>query len=533
MSLNTDVSSIFSKYRLVVEQQEEMLQAVNANQQQEEDRAKTVKEIPKEVWDKFTDRLTGAKKFLRNTWPFYFFVLDGLRTVPTLDVPTMAVDDFSNVYINPYFALNELTLQETAGVLAHEASHVFSNDFFRRGSRDPQLWNVAADYVINKILLRDGHKLPVLGCLPKLKGNRWYIEEQDKLTGNNLSIDITELTREEVYEQLRQNWEKKKEIIKQLVELQKQLDEHLDGEMDPGEGSGSEGKGEKEGKGKGSGGPDPVEIEGGEQIPGKYKPDREAPGEPKKSQGEKEAKAKNATNKAIEDAKQDRGTGSGIPTEMDMEVNAPTVNWRNILRQFLKLGAKSHYNIMRPNKRAMSAGYYAPRLEREQNKLDAVVTLDTSGSISDGMVKAFVSEVIGIIKTAPSLRVLIIFWESHGYSPRKDGKPMVIEGNKTSLAEAENQLKSVNISRGGTSLSSMTDYYNQVKSKLINFKPSVIITFTDGFIESDPRMPADIPFEKRVFLVNNFNIKGQKAMAGTDSVVKQVGKYVYGVKVDG
>ena len=95
MSLNVDVLNIFKNYSVILEQQEETNKQVMTAQD----------------WDKFTDRLAGAKKKLRATFPFYFFVLDRLRTVPDLKIPTMAVDDFHNIYINPFFAIHKCRLK--------------------------------------------------------------------------------------------------------------------------------------------------------------------------------------------------------------------------------------------------------------------------------------------------------------------------------------------------------------------------------------------------------------------------------------
>jgi len=505
MSLNVDVLNIFKNYSIILEQQEEANKQVMTAQD----------------WDKFTDRLAGAKKKLRATYPFYFFVLDRLRTVPDLKIPTMAVDDFHNIYINPFFALNELTLEEVSGVLAHEASHIYRKDFARRGNRDPQLWNVAADYVINKILLRDGHKLPSFGCLPVNKNNSWWIDFTDPLTGTHLKIDITDMMTEDVYDALLQNWKKNKEmqqLIQKLIEKQQEMDQHIDTESGD---SQPEGVSEVEGEG------------GKSEVSGRFKKtDAETT---QKSKGEKEAQATNITNQAAQEAKKEasRGTGSGMPSELEIEIKAPSVNWKSVLRQFLSLGSKAYYNIKKPNKRALAAGYYAPKMERVYNKLDAVITLDTSGSITEGMVRTFVSEVVAIIKAAPNVRVLVIFWESHAYSPLPGGEPFIIEASRMSIDQAEKNLKSLKISRGGTLLSSITPYYQKVKSTIPGFKPAVLITFTDGYIEEDPILPADIPFDKRVFLINNLSMSGQKTMAGDDSIVKKVGKHVMGVKVEG
>ena len=71
----------------------------------------------------------------------------------------MAVDDNSNIYINPEFVLKELSDDETTGVLAHETMHNATLSLFRLRGRNMKLWNIATDYVMNRDLLEMGLKL--------------------------------------------------------------------------------------------------------------------------------------------------------------------------------------------------------------------------------------------------------------------------------------------------------------------------------------------------------------------------------------
>ena len=74
------------------------------------------------------------------------------------------------IYINPHAGLNA---EELRFVMAHELLHVGLRHDARCGGRDPYLWNVACDYVINGWLVEMGvGDLPRLGALhdPALKG---------------------------------------------------------------------------------------------------------------------------------------------------------------------------------------------------------------------------------------------------------------------------------------------------------------------------------------------------------------------------
>lgn len=94
-------------------------------------------------------------------------------------VPTAATDG-RTIFVNPAF-FGALTSDEQDGLLAHEVLHAALLHIPRRGGRDPQLWNVAADIVINGMLIKDGYSLPEGG----LRNSR-----------------IEHLSTEEVFEQL-------------------------------------------------------------------------------------------------------------------------------------------------------------------------------------------------------------------------------------------------------------------------------------------------------------------------------------------
>ena len=103
----------------------------------------------------------------------------------------------------------------------------------RIGNRDPQLWNIAADYAVNQIL-KDSN----IGEMPKGKKGENKGFQDDK---------YKDWPAERIYDDIMKN--AKKIDLSKLGEL---LDEHVDWGKDEGQGGGSgnkDGKG-KEGKGK-------------------------------------------------------------------------------------------------------------------------------------------------------------------------------------------------------------------------------------------------------------------------------------------
>lgn len=95
--------------------------------------------------------------------PFISAILLNLKIKhdETLSGGTMATDTV-HVYYSESF-VNTLTTEEIAAVLCHEVMHVALLHHFRRGDRDPKLWNRACDYVVNRSI-KDLYRIPD-GCL--------------------------------------------------------------------------------------------------------------------------------------------------------------------------------------------------------------------------------------------------------------------------------------------------------------------------------------------------------------------------------
>src|ERR1700681_3286445 len=97
------------------------------------------------------DRITRARSRLILSQPFYGTLALYLTLHESDDIPTMATDG-SSLWFNPAFTLG-LSESECVGVVAHEVSHCAYFHHTRRQNREPRLWNIAADFAINRDLL--------------------------------------------------------------------------------------------------------------------------------------------------------------------------------------------------------------------------------------------------------------------------------------------------------------------------------------------------------------------------------------------
>lgn len=107
-------------------------------------------------------RIVRLMDKLTDTEPFFAHLILSMKLVEgKKEVPTMGVDGI-NLYFNPEFT-EKLTDPELIGVLGHEALHVAWLHPLRRGERDPALYNIACDAVINPVLKRHRYVLPADG----------------------------------------------------------------------------------------------------------------------------------------------------------------------------------------------------------------------------------------------------------------------------------------------------------------------------------------------------------------------------------
>lgn len=74
------------------------------------------------------------------------------------DVPTAGINHTKCIINEQWF--NGLPDDHQVGLLAHEIMHLVLMHPIRRGVRDHKLWNVAGDYLINYMLVKQGFTLP-------------------------------------------------------------------------------------------------------------------------------------------------------------------------------------------------------------------------------------------------------------------------------------------------------------------------------------------------------------------------------------
>jgi predicted metal-dependent peptidase len=144
------------------------------------------------------------------------------------------------------------------------------------------------------------------------------------------------------------------------------------------------------------------------------------------------------------------------------ELIAPKMDWRDILRTQLESSLKNDFTFMRPSKR--SGEVIFPGMNKDE-QLNIAIALDTSGSISQTMLRDFLSEVQGIMDQYNSYKVTIMQFDTKVYGVEEfhsdDGRTMneyVLEGG------------------GGTDFDAVYNYM-----ELNDINPDQLVMFTDGY----------------------------------------------------
>ena len=104
-------------------------------------------------------KLSKAKSKLILYHPFFASILCNLPMYEDNSIPTMATNGKLFKYNREF--VDGMTPDEVEFVLCHEVGHCMFGHMFRRGQRNPKRWNMAGDYIINDLLVKEN-----IGTMP-------------------------------------------------------------------------------------------------------------------------------------------------------------------------------------------------------------------------------------------------------------------------------------------------------------------------------------------------------------------------------
>jgi predicted metal-dependent peptidase len=315
------------------------------------------------------EKLVAARIKMLFNQPFFGNIACRLKLVDATDdgwCPTAATDG-RHFYYNRDF-VDTLSVQQTVFLVGHEIGHCIYEHFLRVNGRDKQYWNMAGDYKINGMLVREK-----IG----------EIIDQVKICYDAKYLDDSWYT-ENVYDDLKAN----------RAPVQATLDVHLDMEGDD-----EDGKGNTSGDAK----------DGDQDGDGKGK-------KPTISKDDAKAISDELKNAVIQ-AAQSVGAGN-VPAEiarMISELTEPKMDWRQFIRVTLESTIQSDFTFMVPNRKSQFNNVVLPSMDRD-DKIDICIAIDASGSIGQSDCTTFLSEVKGIMDQFGSYRIRIWSFDTTVYA---------------------------------------------------------------------------------------------------------------------
>jgi len=400
--------------------------------------------------------------------PAFAQFTDFLASVPLepLDEGVAATDGVK-FYIGPEFA--SYSAYERAFIIAHELSHIILRHPWRIGDKDPMLWNIAGDYVINDALhLNELQEISLPGKPVTLK--EYLNSPKTSNTGEKIILydpSLKDLDADSIYRMI-------ENVIGKSDKSGKSMQQDQSGEQSKQQGEQSKqqgGWGKQQGKGKKS-----SEKAGSGSINGGDVMRNTNP----ESENETIDKLRESVHRHRERSEgHNYGEGGKMLLEaLDM---SETISWYSIIQKYINDIAMSNYTwsppkmLVYPDQREDVT--WVPRLRNSSIKI--AVAIDTSLSIGKHDVAVFLGNLYTILRAVLSdidykmllmLTTDTIYWKA--VMPPYVPPEVVIQ----------------NLRDGGTDFRPAFKMVDDVFSQ----PPDLFIYFTDGdgdFPEQPPKYP--------------------------------------------
>jgi len=292
--------------------------------------------------------------------PFFAALSRRIHKRPTKSIPTAGVminkstSQFEMLYNEEF--MEGLADDHKLGVLMHEFYHIIFEHV--TGRLPPEgmsmMWNVATDLSINSHLIG---KLPKEACIPGAEG-----PFKEYPIGKSAEWYFSKLQNDEQFKK------------------------------DPKDGDGQSGEGDGESQGSsGSGGL-------GDHVFDNHDGWEEASEEVKQIAKERMKQAVADAAKEVQAKGSSWGTVSAQTRQQIMDMISPKVDWRKVLRYFVKTSQRSskRSTVRRINKRFP----YIHSGKKVTRQAKIAISIDQSGSVDDKMLAAFFSELNSLSKFA-------------------------------------------------------------------------------------------------------------------------------------
>jgi len=374
--------------------------------------------------------LQQAEKRMFRDHPFYTCLYAALKKVEDPAVSTMCTDG-REIRYNPEFVLT-LSIPELLFVICHEVLHVAFLHQVRRGEREFKLWNVAADYAINGILIKAGLIMPADGLH---------------------EVRFDGMKAEKIYDILKD----------ERSEGEKPTPSDDQGEDGEGEAQsdsqGGEGEPSDDASGSGEASTGEQEVPWGEVLDG-TNDDGSVLSEIDKAEIERDTASRIYEASQV-DKKSGTGTGGNASKGALDSMKAEELPWHEILKDSLVKSLPCDLSYSRPDRRFIHRGIILPGHVHDQTG-DLVCAIDTSGSQSTEELQVIAGRINEIVDVINPRSVVVIYCDS-----TINGEPQVFERGDDVKLEMRGG--------GGTAFNPP---FNWVEHEGLD--PHALIYFTDG-----------------------------------------------------
>ncbi len=399
--------------------------------------------------------------------PFFATLALFTRFLPSQQIPTAATDG-KDIFFNPDY-LRSLTSAQLDGLLMHEVLHAALMHPIRRGIRNPKLWNIAADIVVNGIIAQHGQfELPENG-LRNQKLENFSVEEiYELLLEQSLESDLPQTSQPSQQPQTSQALtlpnpdlldQSPNDSSQEQPDLhQSNLESNLENNLKGNKTYASDGCG----TGKASVTSVPKTVNSG--FDGKAD---------SLSQSQKSILENHWQNAWQQAAIVARTSSQGkLPASLERllgQITQPKIDWRTYLWRYL---VQTPTDFSGFDRRFVGRGLYLESLVGESIKV--YIAVDTSGSISDRLLQIFLSEVKGILGSYPHLEGELYYADAEVYGAYEVSSNCQLPAPKGG---------------GGTSF---IPFFNKVSDQWDGHTQAVCIYLTDGYGTFPPKAP-EIP----------------------------------------
>ncbi|VAW96111.1 hypothetical protein MNBD_GAMMA23-554 [hydrothermal vent metagenome] len=428
--------------------------------------------------------------------------------------------DAKSFYYNEKY-INSLSLEQTQFILAHEALHCALSHFARRVHRIKHRWDLACDFAINPMLMKDGLTPPPESLYlkayegmtaeeiyPLLEDNDnketqdQHVYDDSDESGDDLQGNDDDPLKEVPKEKPKSDPDKSKEGEHPPKDpFNNKPDENGEGDQQSSQQSDSQKKknqGDSDSGAKNSEKAPPLQNEQANQhqdnLETKQESDRGAAQPKPLNHDEREnlnVQWKQRMAGAAQSAMQAGKLGDDMARMIDFLLQ-PELPWRNLLAQYMTSIARDDYSYARPNSRRGDPAIF-PSLRSAQ--INIVVALDTSGSIANSEIREFVSE-IDAIKSLMRAQITLHTCDSS----------LNVDGPWRYEAWDEFKVPEKITGGGGTSFKPVFEWAEQQ-----DMLPDLLVYFTDAegdFPDYEPNFPViwlvkgktKVPFGNRVQL---------------------------------